>query len=95
MNKVTVTIPASTTPVSVAIPSSAPPIAVQFGTVQGGTNNYNRLRNKPTLNSVEIVGDKTSEDYGLGPSMWFGTLAEYNALPAVDPNVCYFIEEGT
>ena len=27
--------------------------------------------------------------------MWFGTLAEYNELEEIDPNVCYCIEEGT
>lgn len=84
MNKVTVT-----------IPSSVSPVSVQFGAVQGGTSDYNRLRNKPTLNGVEIVGDKTSDDYGLDRSMWFGTRAEYNALPETNPQTIYFIEEGT
>lgn len=30
-----------------------------------GTTNYNDLTNKPTLNGVEISGDKTSEDYKI------------------------------
>lgn len=63
--------------------------------VSGGTKDYNKLTNKPTLNGVEIIGDKTSEDYQLAPPMWFGTRAEYNALPVVYPDICYFIEEGT
>ena len=30
-----------------------------------GTTNYNDLTNKPTLNGVEISGDKTSADYKI------------------------------
>lgn len=30
-----------------------------------GTTNYNDLKNKPTLNGVEISGDKTSADYKI------------------------------
>ncbi len=31
----------------------------------GGTTNYNDLNNKPTLNGVEISGNKTSADYKI------------------------------
>lgn len=31
----------------------------------GGTANYNDLENKPTLNGVEISGNKTSADYKI------------------------------
>lgn len=31
----------------------------------GGTPDYNALTNKPTLNGVEISGDKTSADYKI------------------------------
>lgn len=31
----------------------------------GGTSDYNDLTNKPTLNGVEISGDKTSADYKI------------------------------
>lgn len=34
-----------------------------------GTRNYNRLTNKPTLNSVVIEGDKISSDYKLQEEM--------------------------
>lgn len=30
-----------------------------------GTTNYNDLTNKPTINGVEVSGDKTSEDYKI------------------------------
>jgi hypothetical protein len=32
---------------------------------RGGATDYNDLTGKPTLNGVEIIGDKTSEDYGI------------------------------
>ena len=32
---------------------------------RGGVTDYNDLTGKPTLNGVEISGDKTSEDYGI------------------------------
>lgn len=31
----------------------------------GGTNNYNDLENKPTINGVTLIGDLTAEDLGL------------------------------
>ena len=31
----------------------------------GGTNNYNLLTNKPSINGVELTGNKTSEELGL------------------------------
>ena len=31
----------------------------------GGTTNYNNLGNKPQINGVELVGNKTSEELGL------------------------------
>ena len=32
----------------------------------GGTKDYNELINKPSINGVEVVGDMTSQDLGLG-----------------------------
>lgn len=46
-----------TAPVCLEIPNCKP--------TSGGTNNYNDLKNKPTLNGTTIQGDKTSGDYGL------------------------------
>ena len=31
----------------------------------GGTNNYNDLVNKPSIEGVELVGDKTLEELGV------------------------------
>lgn len=38
---------------------------IQSGGGGAGTTNYNALTNKPTLNGVEISGDKTSADYKI------------------------------
>ena len=57
MNKVTVTIKPPNT-LNAFIPG--------YKVIErGGTSDYNELTNKPTLNGVEISGDKTSEDYGI------------------------------
>ena len=32
----------------------------------GGVSDYTELTNKPTINGVEVSGDKTSADYGIG-----------------------------
>ena len=85
------------------------PLTVQSG--GGGTRDYNNLANKPKLNDVTIEGEHEGEYYGLAnrawvetyvteqtaayTRFWFGTRAEYNALPEIDPAVCYCIEEGT
>lgn len=37
------------------------PLSVQVGGVSPGTSDYNSLRNKPTLNGVEIAGNLTSQ----------------------------------
>jgi hypothetical protein len=33
----------------------------------GGTNDYNDLINKPSIEGVELVGDKTLEELGVEP----------------------------
>lgn len=33
--------------------------------IGGGTDDYNRLSNHPTINAVEVVGDKLGPDYHL------------------------------
>lgn len=48
-------------------------------------------------NTNDSVVDKEYVDTRLATktTFWFGTRAEYNALPEIDPAVCYCIEEGT
>lgn len=37
--------------------------------IGGGTNNYNNLNNKPKINNVELVGNKTSKDLKIQDEM--------------------------
>ncbi len=39
-------------------------------------------------------GSLTDQNSGRQVKVWFGTVAEYNALETVDPDVCYNILEG-
>lgn len=32
-----------------------------------GTNDYEKLKNKPSINSVELIGNKEFEDLGMTP----------------------------
>lgn len=72
------------------------PLQVSDGS-GGGTRDYNKLINLPTLNGVPIEGDHDTAHYKIksGPTFWFGTRSEYNALPQIDPKTVYCIEEGT
>ena len=58
----------------------------------GGTSDYEKLKNKPILNGVEISGEHDSSYYGI-TSFWFGTRTEYNELPVILPDVCYCLRE--
>lgn len=40
---------------------------VQAGGGGGGTDDYNDLDNKPMINGIELIGDKSFEDLGIGP----------------------------
>lgn len=40
-------------------------ITLRVKGADGGTNNYNFLRNKPKINEVEIIGNKEGKDYNL------------------------------
>lgn len=51
----------------------------------GGTSDYNALTNKPTLNGVEISGNKTSADYKISAQVTqtdHGTADTTFTLPA-------------
>ena len=40
-------------------------IRLMSTSVGGGTSDYNELENKPSINGVELVGDKTTEELGI------------------------------
>lgn len=44
----------------------------------GGTTNYNDLSNKPTINNVELSGNKTSNDLKLQPAGDYATNESVN-----------------
>ena len=43
----------------------------------GGTDNYNLLSNKPSINGVILQGDKTFEDFGLQTTKTYEELTDY------------------
>lgn len=50
----------------------------------GGTTDYEALTNKPQINGITLVGDKTLSDLGI-EWIWRGTRAEYEAAAATIP----------
>lgn len=44
----------------------------------GGTDDYNNLSNKPTINNVELSGNKTSANLGLQPAGDYATNESVN-----------------
>lgn len=60
-----------------------------FGEVQQVvTSNYERLQNKPSINNIELIGDKSSEDLKI---VLRGTKAEWDSQPSLlsEKNVIY------
>lgn len=47
--------------ISLGLPQSTG-IDLSVGSGSGGTSNYEMLNNKPRINGVELVGNKSSED---------------------------------
>lgn len=61
------------------------PIGPQGPAGSGGTTNYNDLENKPSINGVELIGNKTSEEFNIKASTdnkLIGTVAK-----SENPNV--------
>lgn len=57
---------ANTVDIELEIQSNDEPITLEIAEgVGGGTRNYNQLINKPQINGVELIGDKSFEDLGL------------------------------
>lgn len=50
-------------------------------------NNYDNLRNKPSINGVDLVGDKTTEDLGIdvGVTSWNGQTGDVVYAPPEAP----------
>lgn len=51
----------------------------------GGTSDYTDLSNKPSINGVELSGNKTASQLGMANANTFqGTIAEWNALTTAE-----------
>lgn len=59
-------------------------LAGSSGSGGGGTSDYTDLTNKPQINSVQLVGNKSTADLGI-VEPWVGTAAEYVAAAATIP----------
>lgn len=44
---------------------SEAPLKGQLNIASGGTKDYNKLRNKPEINGIELIGDMSLEDLGI------------------------------
>lgn len=49
-----------------------------------GTSNYNALTNKPSINGVELIGDKTSQDIKVQDPMHAMTTQEIERILYLD-----------
>ena len=52
----------------------------------GGTGDYSQLTNKPSINSVELIGNKSLADLGIQPSGDYATVAALNSGLATKQN---------
>jgi hypothetical protein len=58
-------------------------VGVSLGSGGGGTSDYPQLTNKPQINSVTLVGNKTSSDLGVVDASDSLTQAQIAALKAL------------
>lgn len=60
------------------------PFKANFGTIQTVTmeNDYEKLTNKPTINSVVLTGALNARDLGLG-NVYYDTTAAWDAQPGL------------
>ena len=66
----------------------------EFDKGSEGTINYELLENKPTVNNVQLLGNKTTRDLGIIEEI---TQAAYDALPSADknnPDKVYYIKDA-
>ena len=54
----------------------------------GGTGDYAALTNKPSINGVELIGNKTATDLGIGPTFTSVTIAETDWGKSGDTYTC-------
>lgn len=59
----------------------------------GQNTNYNDLINKPTINEVEVSGDKLPEDYGIQELSKRKEMMSTDTSVILQPNVLYVFPE--
>lgn len=60
---------------------------VTIVTTGGVENDYNNLTNKPSINNVELIGNKTSEDLGVQPAI------DYEYIPMSDSEIDDIVDD--
>lgn len=55
-------------------------VGIKTPVIQTGSNDYEKLNNKPKINGVEVVGEKVSSDYGLQDEITFCTNLDIDKL---------------
>lgn len=66
-------------PIPLTVKSGTAPISLGFERVRA-TGDYNDLENKPSINEVELVGNKTFEDLGDSPLKNLDIQAIFNRV---------------
>lgn len=61
----------------------------------GGVSDYTELTNKPTINGVELSGDKTSADYGIGNPTNEQVAASVEAWLDAHPEATTTVADGS
>lgn len=54
--------------IDISIQEASSSIGFEIKTQTTGTKDYNKLSNKPSVNDITLIGNKTSEDLGLQPA---------------------------
>ena len=62
---------------------------------QGGVSDYTELSNKPKINGVELSGDKTSADYGIGNPTDEQVASSVEAWLDAHPEATTTVEDGS
>lgn len=65
------------------------------GGTGGGTTNYEKLSNKPFINNIELVGNKTLEELGIQPTGDYALKSELPTKVSELENDLSFIKEDT
>ena len=65
-------------------------------TEEGGTVDYDNLKNKPSINGVELEGNVTTKDLGIDNKFkgWYNTLAELKAAHTASEGYSAYVKDA-